>query len=76
MTLEQGWLHALILAHLVRLECGCSELAAVHWAETRVRSAYLSRVWVELDARDPAPTVASHAIASLLRSIHRDAWAS
>ena len=37
MTLEQGWLHALILAHLVQQSRGYSPENAAHWALVRVR---------------------------------------
>ena len=72
MTLEQGWLHALILAHLVQQSRGYSPENAAHWALVRVRRQEIAHTW-----RTPMyATPAEGAISALLRSIHRDAWAS
>ena len=46
MTLEQGWLHALILAHLVQQSRGYSPENAAHWALVRVRRQEIARTWM------------------------------
>jgi len=72
MTLEQGWLHALILAHLVQQSRGYSPGNAAHWALVRVRRPEIAAI----TAPPLYATPIEAAISALLRSIHRDAWAS
>jgi len=72
VTLEQGWLHALILAHLVQQSRGYSPENAAHWALVRVRRQEIAHTW-----RTPMyATPTEEAISAYLRSLHRDAWAS
>lgn len=72
MTIADGWLHALILAHLVQQSRGYSPENAAHWALVRVRRQEIARTWMTPMYATPA----EEAISALLRSLHRDAWAS
>ncbi len=73
MTLEQGWLHALILAHLWkhdRPRLSDREAAELGIRGVRVRSDPGSPY------RQGSASPSHEALRTFLRSLHRDAWAS
>ena len=87
MTLEQGWLHALILAHLIRPTIwatggATADRHAAHTALRLVTDPVYAATWLRnfspllrpAESLEVGPLM--RAEYALLRSLHRDAWAS
>lgn len=79
MTIEQGWLHALLLAHLWKYDRrGLTDREAARLGLQWVRECphQQSMLWQTVETYPELARPSQLAVSTVIRAIHKDAWAS